>query len=769
MLVQRRSVRQWWQLLALVALAAACGSGKGSSVQVRGGNSAPGAGSGGSSSQPGSTSLPDEDGYDLWLRYAPVAEAARLAEYRAAASVLVVLGETPTLAAARAELERGLTGLLGTAPAVSRSVDRDGAILVGTLAASSVLAAQPFADALIAGGEDAFAVHPIEVDGHRVIAVAANTDTGALYGAFALLRHFSSATPLAGLSLASAPRIRHRLLNHWDNLDRTVERGYAGSSLWDWAGLPGGDLTRYIDYARANASIGINGTVLTNVNANAQVLTPEYLDRVQALADVFRPYGIAVYLTARFSAPIEIGGLDSADPLSPNVQRWWAAKADEIYARIPDFGGFLVKANSEGQPGPREYRRTHADGANMLADALAPHGGIVMWRAFVYSDAVPTDRIRQAYDEFEPLDARFRDNVLVQVKNGPLDFQPREPISPLFGAMPKTPLALELQITKEYLGQDTHLAYLGPLFEEALDADTFAAGPGSTVARVVDGSLHHHRLSAIAGVANIGTDRNWTGSQMNQANWYAYGRMAWDPELSARQIAGEWVRQTFSNETPFVSAVTELLMGSREALVNYMTPLGLVHIMASHHHYGPGPWVNDLGRADWNPVYYHAADRSGIGFDRTSTGSDAVAQYQPPLRDRYASRASVPDNLLLFFHRVGWNETLASGRTLWGELVSRYDSGVAAVAAMQAVWSGLPGYIDDQRYGQIAGFLQIQHDEAKWWRDAALAYFARVSGQPLPEGAAPPAHPLDYYQMLPCPPDRTRPRCEPVYVGSSPR
>jgi alpha-glucuronidase len=756
--------------LVLCALALGCDGGKGSAPAPAIENepaslTAPGVSAGAGSSGP----LPaNEDGYELWLRYPLVDSPTLLAEYRGAAAGLVVLGETPTLSAARAELERGLTGLLGVAPSVSGAVARDGTILVGTLDASPMLAAQPFADALATAGADAFAVHPIDVDGHRVIAVAANTDVGALYGAFALLRHLGRNAPLVELSFASAPGIGRRLLNHWDNLDRSVERGYAGSSLWDWAALPGGDLTRYIDYARANASLGINGTVLTNVNANAQVLTPGYLDRVQALADVFRPYGIAVYLTARFSAPIEIGGLTTADPLSVDVQSWWAEKVNEIYARIPDFGGFLVKANSEGQPGPREYQRTHADGANMLADVLAPHGGIVMWRAFVYSDAVPTDRIRQAYDEFEPLDASFRDNVLVQVKNGPLDFQPREPFSPLFGAMPDTPIALELQITKEYLGQDTHLAYLGPLFEEVLDADTFAAGPGSTVARVVDGSLHRHALTAIAGVANIGTDRNWTGSLMNQANWYVYGRLAWDSGLSSVQIADEWVRQTFSNEASFVTPVTEMLMKSREALVNYMTPLGLVHIMASHHHYGPGPWVNDLGRPDWNPVYYHAADPAAIGFDRTATGSNAIGQYFAPVRDRYTSRATVPDELLLFFHRVGWSEPLVSGRTLYDELVFRYDSGVAAVAAMQATWNGLGRYVDAPRFGEVAKFLEIQKHEAKWWRDAAVAYFAQVSGRPVPEGAAPPAHTLDFYQSLPCPPDRTRPRCEPVYVGAAP-
>ena len=364
--------------------------------------------------------------------------------------------------------------------------------------------------------------------------------------------------------------------------------------------------------------------MLNNVNADAQILTAQYITKVAALADAFRPYGIAVYLSARFSAPREIGGLSTADPLDTNVKNWWATKAQEIYTRIPDFGGFLVKANAEGQPGPQDYGRTHADGARTLADAVGPHGGIVMWRAFVYSSST-TDRIRQAYEEFKPLDGRFGANVLVQVKNGPLDFQPREPFHPLFGAMPSTPLALELQITKEYLGQDTHLAYLGPLYEEVLQADTYAKGQGSTVARVVDGSLHGYATTAIAGVANIGSDTNWTGSHFNQANWYVYGRMAWDPDISAATVADEWIRQTLSNDPAVVTPVTAMMMNSRQTLVDYMTPLGLAHIMASTHHYGPGPWVNDLSRPEWNPVYYHKADATGIGFDRTATGSNAVA------------------------------------------------------------------------------------------------------------------------------------------------
>jgi alpha-glucuronidase len=402
----------------------------------------------------------------------------------------------------------------------------------------------------------------------------------------------------------------------------------------------------------------------------------------------------------------------------------------------------------------------------MLSEALAPHGGVVMWRAFVYSVS-GSDRIRQAYDEFEPLDGAFGDNALVQVKNGPLDFQPREPVSALFGAMPQTPLALELQITKEYLGADTHLAYLGPLFQEVLETDTHTQGSGSTLTRVIDGSLHGHALSAIAGVANVGDDVSWSGSHFNQANWYAFGRMAWDPALSAQDVADEWVRQTFSNDPVVVAPVVELMMQSRQALVDYMTPLGLAHIMGTGHHYGPSPWVSDLSEENWNPFYYHRADAGGIGFDRTASGSNAVAQYAAPVRDTFASRASVPDDLLLFFHRVGWDETLASGRTLWHELVHRYSAGVDAVGLLRAGWEQTAGRVDTQRYEEVLQFLRIQHYEARWWRDACLQYFADVSGRSLPQGYAAPAHPLSYYVELAdeCPSDAAKPRCSDIYSG----
>ena len=539
-----------------------------------------------------------------------------------------------------------------------------------------------------------------------------------------------------------------------------IERGYAGRSLWKWAELPGTLDPRYTDYARADASIGINAAAITNVNAPAQILTPEYIARAAAIANVLRPYGIRLFLTARFSAPVEIGGLKTADPLDPAVREWWRRKAAAIYSAIPDFGGFLVKANSEGQPGPRDYKRTHAEGANVIADAVAPHGGIVMWRAFVYSNETPTDRVKQAYDEFKPLDGQFRPNVFVQVKNGPLDFQPREPFHPLFGAMPKTPLMMELQVTKEYLGQTNSLAFLAPLWKEVLAADTYSHGAGSTVGKILDGTLTHYPHTGIAGVANTGDDRNWCGSDFNQANWYAFGRLAWDHDLASDAIADEWLRMTFTNDPGFVGPVKHMMLASREAVVHYMTPLGLAHQMATGHHYGPGPWVKDLGRADWTPVYYNRADTSGLGFNRTATGSNAVAQYFSPLRERFASRDSVPENLLLWFHHVGWKERLRSGRTLWDELVHQYDAGVDSVRWMQRTWAAQQGKIDEQRFKVAQENLKQELKEAKWWRDASVLYFQSFSRLPLPAGAEPPAHDLEFYENLRCPTDRDHPRCD---------
>lgn len=681
-----------------------------------------------------------EDGYDLWLRYRPLpaAQAGAIADR----AVAVVHDERdPTIELAAAELERGFSGLTGRT--VAAGPVTDGAIVIGTAASARIAALRLPLQGL---GREGFVLRSVIIDGRRATVVAGNSPVGVLYGAFRLLRIAQNTGSLAGVSVVDRPRVGMRMLNHWDNLDRYVERGYAGRSLWDWQKLPGFSDPRYTDYARANASVGINGTVLNNVNASADILKPEFLGKIEKLAGIFRPWGIKVYVSARFSAPIEIGGLKTADPLDPQVAAWWQAKADEIYARIPDFGGFLVKANSEGQPGPGDYKRSHADGANMLARALKPHGGIVMWRAFVYANEKPEDRVRQAYSEFEPLDGKFADNVIVQVKNGPIDFQPREPFHPLFGAMPHTPLMMEVQITKEYMGFATHLVYLGTMWQEVLRSDTYRPRKGTTVADVLDTPVRPSALTGMAGVSNIGTDRNWSGSQFDQANWYAFGRLAWNPDADAREIAHDWAAMTWGQAA--ADPIVAMMMRSHEAVVDYMMPLGLNHLFATGHHYGPGPWVDDLAREDWNPVYFHKADRNGIGFDRTPSGSNAAAQYAPVLAKKFSDPKAVPQKLLLWFHHVSWDQRMASGRTLWEELVAHYDRGVAEVAAMQAQWAAMQGQVDAQRFAEVSQFLAIQRQEAQWWRDACIAYFAEVSGRPIPARVTPPPHPASYYKAI---------------------
>jgi len=688
-----------------------------------------------------------EDGYELWLRYHRVADAALLKQYRSSITGLVVSGESATARATAAELTRGLNGLLDITIASASDVKTDGAVIAGTGRSPIVATLGLEADLRTIGGEG-YLIRSVRTGGRRATVIAANTDIGVLYGAFHFLRLLQTNQRIDALAISDRPRIQHRILNHWDNLNGSVERGYAGGSLWDWQKLPDYKAPRYSDYARANASIGINGTVLTNVNANATALTAEYLKKVAALADVFRPYGIRVYLTARFSAPIEIGGLKTADPLAPEVKAWWAAKVAEIYKVIPDFGGFLVKANSEGQPGPQDYKRTHADGANMLADALERYGGIVMWRAFVYAENPKEDRHAQAFKEFQPLDGTFHPNVLVQVKNGPIDFQPREPFSPLFGAMPKTPLMLELQITKEYLGFATHLSYLAPLFEEVLRADTFVKGEGSLVRQVIDGTLHGYSHTGIAGVANTGTDRNWCGSVFACANWHAFGRLAWNPSLTSSDLADEWLRMTFTNDTAFIAPVKSMMLASRQATVDYMTPLGLHHQMARGHHYGPGPWVTGGQRADQTSVYYNRADANGIGFDRTATGSNAVAQYAPQVRDRFANLKTVTDDYLLWFHHVPWDYRMASGRMLWDELTFRYCRGIETVRGMEKTWQGLSTYVDPERFEETRAFLAIQENEARWWRDASVLYFQTFSKRPIQDSCGPPADTLEHYMSI---------------------
>lgn len=679
----------------------------------------------------------DEDGYDLWLRYRPLERAAQTTLKAQTRNIVLPGAPTPTTDAALAELQRGLKGMLGQAPATAATTV-DGSLLLAT---PSRLPSLTAADAalradLAALGDEGYLLRQTRVHGHKVTLVAANSDIGLLYGAFAWLR----GAAIGGTAAASsAPKLQLRLLNHWDNLDRSVERGYSGQSIWDWWGLPEIKDQRYTDYARANASLGINGTVLNNVNSKPEVLTASFIAKTAAVADILRPYGIKVYLSARFSTPLELHETSTADPLAPEVQQWWKNKADEIYKAIPDFGGFLVKANSEGQPGPQDYHRTHADGANMLAAAVAPHKGIVMWRAFVYAPKgahLADDRAKQAYEEFKPLDGKFAANVLVQVKNGAIDFQPREPFHPLFGAMPKTPLMMEFQITKEYLGYSTDMAYLGTMYEETLESDTHT---GKTVAQT---------LSGMAGVANIGSDRNWSGSHFDQANWYAYGRLAWNPQAKARDIAAEWAALTFSPDRRVAGPIVDMMMISREAVVNYMTPLGLHHMMGTSHHHGPAPWVDNLERPDWNPVYYHRADRNGIGFNRTASGSNALEQYAPEIARQYADPRTTPEQLLLWFHHLPWDYAMPSGRTLWAELLARYDKGVADTRQLHARWVALKPLIDARRYADVEQHLTRQINNAVLWRDACVAYFQSVSGLPLPPGVQPPAHPLEYYKAL---------------------
>jgi alpha-glucuronidase len=687
----------------------------------------------------------NEDGYELWLRYTRVADEARLSAYREQLTAIAGPAGDATLARAIEELQRGLSGLLGREVPVSGAPGR-GALIVGTPQGSPLVCELGLQARLERLGAEGFLIESINLRGAPATVVAASTSIGVLYGAFHLLRLVQTESDIAPLSLEQRPRVGYRVLNHWDNLDRTIERGYAGFSLWDWQRLPDIVDPRYTDYARACASIGLNGSVLTNVNANALVLSDRYLDRVAALAAVFRPFGIKVYLTARFSAPVELGKLKTADPLAPEVQAWWKQRADAIYDRIPDFGGFAVKANSEGQPGPQNYGRSHADGANMLADALGARG-ILIWRAFVYDHEVPDDRAKQAYSEFVPLDGTFRKNVLVQVKNGPIDFMPREPFHPLFGAMPKTPLLMEFQLTQEYLGCATHLCYLAPLMKEVLDSDTHARGEGSTVARVIDGSLDGHARSGIAAVANIGNDRNWCGHPFAQSNWYAHGRLCWDHTLSAEAIAEEWLRMTFSNDRRFVIPALDLMLRSREAVVEYMNPLGLHHQMAVGHHYGPGPWVAE-GRPDWTSVYYHRADAQGIGFDRTASGSDALGQYAAPVRAKYGDLERCPEEYLLWFHHVSWDRRLSSGNTLWVELCQRFQRGVNRVRAFQTEWSELEPFVDAARFEHVKRLLAVQEKEARWWRDSCTLYFQTFSKRPLPPGYEPAEKTLEEYRAL---------------------
>lgn len=566
--------------------------------------------------------------------------------------------------------------------------------------------------------------------------ITASNPIGLLYGAYELIRlqntdayntgsgnqqNFSKA-----IDETEKPQVGLRILNHWDNLDGSIERGYAGKSIFKWEEIKlgkngkGGSISkslhdRLITYARANASLGINGSVLNNVNASPKMMTAEYINKVKVIANILRPYGIRVYLSINFASPMALGYTKTADPLDKKVQQWWKKKAKEIYAAIPDFGGFLVKANSEGQPGPGDYHRTHADGANMLADAVKPYGGIIMWRSFVYgANHKGEDRVKQAVSEFKGMDGKFRDNVILQSKNGPLDFQPREPYAPIFDNIKQTPQIAELQITQEYLGQSKHLTYLAPMWKEFFDF------------------VNPNKLVGISGVANIGDDANWCGHPFSQANWYAFGRLAWNPSLTAEEIAHEWLVQTYENQNEkFTKPVEMMMMTSREACVNYMMPLGLHHIFKFDHHYGPEPdgFIASYP-LEWCPVYYHKADAQGVGFDRSSKGTDAVGQYPEPYHSMYDNIATCPEEYLLWFHHVPWNYKMKSGSTLWQELCMKYNMGVAMVEVYRDFWhTSAKQYMKghEQEWQHTDSLLNVQLENAKEWRNTCLKYFQTFS------------------------------------------
>ena len=566
--------------------------------------------------------------------------------------------------------------------------------------------------------------------------ITASTPIGLLYGAYELIRLQNTDAYNTGsgkqqnfgkaIDETEKPQVGLRILNHWDNLDGSIERGYAGKSIFKWEEIKlgkngkGGSISkslhdRLITYARANASLGINGSVLNNVNASPKMMTAEYINKVRVIANILRPYGIRVYLSINFASPMALGYTKTADPLDKKVQLWWKKKAKEIYAAIPDFGGFLVKANSEGQPGPGDYHRTHAEGANMLADAVKPYGGIIMWRSFVYgANHKGEDRVKQAVSEFKGMDGKFRDNVILQSKNGPLDFQPREPYAPIFDNIKQTPQIAELQITQEYLGQSKHLTYLAPMWKEFF------------------GFVNPNKLVGISGVANIGDDANWCGHPFSQANWYAFGRLAWNPSLTAEEIAHEWLVQTYENQDEkFTKPVEMMMMTSREACVNYMMPLGLHHIFKFDHHYGPEPdgFIASYP-LEWCPVYYHKADAKGIGFDRSSKGTDAVGQYPEPYRSLYDNIETCPEEYLLWFHHVAWNYKMKSGSTLWQELCMKYNMGVAMVEVYRDFWhTSAKQYMKghEQEWQHTDSLLNVQLENAKEWRNTCLKYFQTFS------------------------------------------
>lgn len=672
-------------------------------------------------------------GYDCWLDYRPLEDARRAGEYRRwCARIIAATGDSPAMRAAVAEIRLGVRGMLGIEPAVSATPRAKAFILLGRPGESPLLDAAISSEDKKRLGEEGFLLKTASTGGAEFILVAGRTGAGVLRGVFRLLQLMRLQADLTGLHRLENPVNPLRLIDHWDNLDGSIERGYAGRSIFFAGNRIRRDRARIKDYARLLGSLGINGVVLNNVNVREHEagLIGRHLPAVAGLAEIFRAYGMRVYLSINYASPMLLGGLPTADPLDPAVRRWWRGRAAEIYSRIPDFGGFLVKADSEFTPGPFTYGRDHAEGANMLAEALAPFGGLVLWRCFVYNCTQDwrdrtIDRARAAYDHFKPLDGRFHENVVLQIKNGPIDFQVREPVSPLFGGLERTNQLLELQITQEYTGQQRHLCYLVPQWREVLDFETYARGKGSPVKAVVSGALFGRPHAGFAGVANIGDDPNWTGHDLAQANLYGFGRLAWDPDLPADAIAREWAGLTFGNEPRLVETVTGMLMASWPIYESYTAPLGVGWMVNPGHHYGPN--VDGYEYSKWGT--YHRADCRGLGVDRTAaTGTGYTRQYHAPNAEMYEGPATCPDELLLFFHHVPYTHRLRSGKTVIQHIYDSHFEGVERVAGLIEKWRSLRGLIDDERYERVLARLEEQLEHAREWRDVINTYFYRKSG-----------------------------------------
>ncbi|MGO9270142.1 MAG: alpha-glucuronidase family glycosyl hydrolase [Terriglobia bacterium] len=694
-----------------------------------------------------------ETGYEAWLRYAPIEDAAARKRFDALPAVVVALDDSPVIKAAQGEMIRGVRGMLGRTLRAETRVPNESAIVLGTFAA--VRQAVPgirLGPGLKAGAglredlkEDGYWLKSIEVRGHPCLVIAAANDRGVLYGTFAVLRRIAMQQPVTapltgtGINEPVEPIAPVRWVNQWDNLDGTIERGYGGRSIFFEAGRVREDLSRAGDYARLLASVGINGCTVSNVNADPRLLTVPYIPQLARIAAAFRPWGVRLSIGIDLSSPKAVGGLDTFDPLDAPVAQWWKDKADEIYAAIPDFGGFVLKADSEGRAGPSAYGRSHADAANAIARALKPHGGIVFYRAFVYDHHLDwrdpkNDRARAAYDNFHPLDGRFDDNVIVQIKNGPIDFQVREPASPLFGGLEKTNEAIELQITQEYTGQQRHLCFLVPMWKETLDFDLHAGGPRTPVKNLVAGRTFQRPLGGFVGVANVGRDATWLGSHLALANLYGFGRLAWDPDLGSAQIAAEWTRLTFGANPRVVATVDDMLLRSWPTYEDYTGPLGigtLTDILGSH--YGPG--IESAERNGWGQ--WIRADAEGIGMDRTvATGTGYIGQYPPAVAEVYESLATCPDRLVLFMHHVPYSHVLHSGKTVIQYVYDSHYAGADAAQGLVAQWAALRGSVDEQRYGEVLAQLEYQAGHARVWRDAICSWFLRQSGVPDAKGRA---------------------------------